>query len=117
MRGAVLVVVHAWEFPVESPYFIVPVGGQELINAAADTLARAVKDLRKTVPDLQIDIEQRVREGNAVRVLTDEARSAQLLVVGSRGLGGFSGLVLGSVSSQLAHHAPCPLLIVPTQSD
>jgi nucleotide-binding universal stress UspA family protein len=46
-------------------------------------------------------------------VLLEEAADADLLVVGSRGLGGFRGLLLGSVSQQCAHHAPCPLVIVP----
>lgn len=114
LRRTALVAVNAWEFPPESPYFIIPVNGQELADAAAQTLATAVKALRNARPGLRITIEQRVREGNAVRILTEEARAAQLLVVGSRGLGGFSGLVLGSVSAQLAHHMPCPLLIVPT---
>ena len=56
-----------------------------------------------------------MREGSAARVLIEEARNADLLVVGSRDLGGFKGLLLGSVSQACAHHAPCPLLIVPTR--
>jgi nucleotide-binding universal stress UspA family protein len=54
-----------------------------------------------------------VREGSASHVLLEEAADADLLVVGSRGLGGFRGLLLGSVGQQCAHHAPCPLVIVP----
>jgi nucleotide-binding universal stress UspA family protein len=54
-----------------------------------------------------------LREGQAADVLVAEAREADLLVVGSRGLGGFKGLLLGSVSQQCAHHAACPVAIIP----
>ena len=51
-------------------------------------------------------------EGQAARVLVEAARGAELLVVGSRGLGGFRSLLLGSVGQQCAHHALCPVVIV-----
>jgi hypothetical protein len=44
--------------------------------------------------------------------MLDEARTAELVVVGSRGLGGFTGLLVGSVSSRLAAHAPCPVVVM-----
>lgn len=53
-----------------------------------------------------------VREGNAARVLLKESEGATMLVLGSRGHGGFSGLLLGSVSSECAEHAHCPVLVV-----
>ena len=53
--------------------------------------------------------------GRPVEVLLAAGRNARMLVVGARGSGGFSGLRLGSVSEQLAHHAPCPVLVVPAQ--
>lgn len=51
-------------------------------------------------------------EGSAAKDLIDASKGADLLVVGSRGLGGFSGLLLGSVSQQCALHAHCPIVIV-----
>lgn len=54
-----------------------------------------------------------VEDRHTARALVDQARGADLLVVGSRGRGGFTGLVLGSVSQQCAHHATCPVTIVP----
>lgn len=53
-----------------------------------------------------------VREGGAARVLLEECQGASMLVVGSRGHGGFVGLLLGSVSANVAEHAPCPVLII-----
>jgi nucleotide-binding universal stress UspA family protein len=59
-----------------------------------------------------VDVTQIVRQGQAAEVLVAEAKEAELLVVGSRGRGGFAGLLLGSVSQQCAHYAPCPVVIV-----
>lgn len=53
-------------------------------------------------------------EGSAAKELIDASKRADLLVVGSRGLGGFTGLLLGSVSHQCALHAHCPIVIVPS---
>ena len=53
-----------------------------------------------------------VREGEATQILLEESEHAEMLVVGSRGLGGFAGLLLGSVSAKCAEHARCPVLVV-----
>jgi nucleotide-binding universal stress UspA family protein len=53
-----------------------------------------------------------VREGNAAKVLLDVSKDARMLVVGSRGHGGFTGLLLGSVSAACAEHAACPVLVL-----
>jgi nucleotide-binding universal stress UspA family protein len=57
--------------------------------------------------------ERSVIEGPAASVLLEAAQDADLLVVGTRGHGGFTGLLLGSVSQQCAAHSPCPVAIVP----
>ena len=118
-RGATLRVVGAWHAPA-------PLVGS---SAAPSSAARLGEDLRVALTQAVdaaaaalrergsgVEIEAVVIEGQAVSVLTGEAAGADLLVVGSRGLGGFRGLLLGSVSHQCAQHAACPVLIVPRQS-
>jgi nucleotide-binding universal stress UspA family protein len=115
VRGTSVRVVAAWHIPVAAygGAFVPPdpalVGqlGPEARRAAE----RAVEDAGELAAG--VDVETVVREGTPARVLLEEADNADLLVVGSRGLGGFRGLLLGSVSQQCAHHAPCPLVIVP----
>jgi nucleotide-binding universal stress UspA family protein len=58
-----------------------------------------------------------LREGQPADVICLEAKDADLVVVGSRGLGGFRGLLIGSVSQQVVHHAPCPVVVVPSHGD
>jgi nucleotide-binding universal stress UspA family protein len=58
------------------------------------------------------DLHLVIREGNPAKELLDAATGAALIVVGSRGHGGFAGMLLGSVSSHVAEHATCPVLVV-----
>jgi nucleotide-binding universal stress UspA family protein len=82
----------------------------KLRDAAATALEET---LRESIPDTDtVEVERRVVEGRPAAVLVDESQGADLLVVGSRGHGGFTGLLLGSVSQQCAHHAACPVVIV-----
>ena len=63
-----------------------------------------------------VEVTTVVHQGQAADVICEEAKGADLLIVGSRGVGGFRGLLLGSVSQQCAHFAPCPILIVPNRT-
>ncbi len=78
-------------------------------DEAAALLDRVVEDVADAGG---VEIEKKVVEGEPAPALLEAARDASMLVVGSRGLGGFSGLLLGSVSQQCAHHATCALVIV-----
>ena len=116
LRQATLRVVHTWQFGyigVSGIEGFSPVAGADLgdLRRTAEVALDAV--MHEIAPDSDgIVIERRVSEGAPATVLVDESRKADLLVVGSRGHGGFAGLLLGSVSQQCAHHAACPIVIV-----
>jgi len=78
---------------------------------ASELLERVIAEVA-TEGDRDVEISRSVVEGSAASALVAAAESADLLVIGSRGLGGFRGLLLGSVSQQCAHHASCPVVIV-----
>jgi nucleotide-binding universal stress UspA family protein len=90
------------------------------LRQAIETEARNVVDeaLRRVGGDSLegLEIERSVVEGPPAQGLITSARDAELLVVGSRGRGGFLGLLLGSVSQQCAHHPPCPVVILPPEA-
>jgi nucleotide-binding universal stress UspA family protein len=113
LRGADVRIVAAWQLPAVAYAGGYGPGDAELLGEleqeARDHAARALDQ----VDAGGVDVTKVVREGSASHVLLEEAADADLLVVGSRGLGGFRGLLLGSVGQQCAHHAPCPLVIVP----
>jgi nucleotide-binding universal stress UspA family protein len=87
------------------------VGGDIKEHQAAAEAALAAS-VREALPESHANVEQRVIQGAAAAVLVEESQDADLLVVGSRGHGGFAQLLLGSVSQQCAHHSECPVVIV-----
>jgi nucleotide-binding universal stress UspA family protein len=111
VRHATVAAVLAWSIPlaVDVPGGMLPELTVDFEKEAEAALAHGLEGI-----DTEgVELERRAVEGPAARVLLHEAEGADLLVVGSRGHGGFHGLLLGSVSQQLAHHAPCPLVVVP----
>jgi nucleotide-binding universal stress UspA family protein len=115
LRHAVLDVITVWEYP-QGLYM--GMTGAVMPEDMGDTLERGAKDLQaaalaEAIPDQGfVSLDTRVVEGQPAWVLGEAAAGADMLVVGSRGLGGFRELLLGSVSQQCAHHAACPVVIV-----
>ncbi|MEV4430396.1 universal stress protein [Streptomyces sp. R-07] len=77
---------------------------------AARSLADEIQAVLVRADD--VPVREHVVRGNPAEVLTEASAGAELLVVGSRGRGGFESLLLGSVGQQCALHAPCPVVIV-----
>jgi nucleotide-binding universal stress UspA family protein len=117
LRKTGLLVVHAWHVPplvTGAGPFDAPVA------LDADTLERVEKTANEivdrellSIDTAGIEIERLVEPRSPADALIAAATGADLLVVGTRGHGGFAGLLLGSVGQQAAHHAPCPVVIVP----
>jgi nucleotide-binding universal stress UspA family protein len=123
LRCSSVLALHAWALPyVEVPGpFLLELPGPEVapLEEVAEALERGAQErlaasLREVADEAAgVVVEQRVAEGGAAQLLIEASRDAELLVVGTRGRGGFSGLLLGSVSRQCVSHAHCPVAIVP----
>lgn len=116
LRQATLRVVHAWQFGYIGATGLegwLPAVGGELQDFRRGAEAGLEQTLKEVGADTDgLTIERRVEQGPAAAVLIDESQDADLLIVGSRGHGGFAQLLLGSVSQQCAQHAFCPVVIV-----
>ncbi|MEV6109148.1 universal stress protein [Streptomyces sp. NPDC051940] len=117
MRGAELVAVHVWNTWSEQPYTgpgdpltAVVVNVEELQELEQGLLDRAIEPWQARYPD--VTVERRLVRSRTRTALLETSGEAQLVVVGARGRGGFTGMLLGSVSQALLHHADCPVLVV-----
>lgn len=114
LRGTDLRIVAVWNVPAafyasEAMAPAIPVDHFE--RSMRSAVERQVDECLAAYPDLERQLI--VTEGTPSQVLVEKSERADMLVVGSRGLGGFRGLMLGSVGQQCAHHANCPVVIVP----
>ena len=117
-HGVLLRVVHGWDSAAVTPpgpQAFGPLDGDDFAVAADRFLTELVDEVLSDegLADAGPDVECLVVPAPAAEALLWEARGAALLVVGTRGRGGFAGLLLGSVSRQCANHAPCPVAVVP----
>lgn len=111
LREAELELVHAYPTPeiVALPAIVTMPSDEELRLGAEEIIEHALAEVGGPG---RVPVHTTVRPGGSARVLCDVAEGAELLVVGARGLGGFRGLLLGSVSQQVVVHAPCPVLVM-----
>ncbi|TQK27135.1 universal stress protein [Arthrobacter sp. SLBN-53] len=108
LRGVELIAVHAW-----SDVGLLPLYGtdwQIFEDQARSALADRLADWQRRFPDVRVQV--RLVQDRPAHWITEEARNAQLVVVGSRGRGGFVGLVLGSVASTVAQLSTVPVIVV-----
>ena len=114
LRRADVIAVHAYQVPVAVPTlggFAYTVPDIDFEAEARQLLDNAIKEV--TGGSDPVTIERRVVQRGAAEALIRTSGAADLLVVGSRGFGGFRGLLLGSVGHQCVQHAHCPVVVIP----
>jgi nucleotide-binding universal stress UspA family protein len=112
-RGVGLTALHAFLHPLAAePGILLPVvyDYQQLKAEEAEVLPESLAGYSEKYPD--VPVQRLLVRGRAAGALIEASDRASLVVVGSRGRGGFAGLLLGSVSQALLHHATCPVAVV-----
>ena len=114
LTGATVDAVIAWRYPpAAGGYGWASTGTEEGFNFQKNAEVTLADAISSTVdPGSRVPVRARVVEGNAAQVLLDATDGADLLVVGSRGHGGFTEALLGSVSRHCVHHANCPVVVI-----
>ena len=114
LTGATLEVLMTWEWPTSYGWSIPIPSGYDPEHDSAKALDKMLKRVRKGHSD--ITIQSNVMEGHPAPLLVKASDGADLLVVGSRGHGEFSGMLLGSVSEHCVTNAHCPVLVLRDRS-
>lgn len=113
-RGTLLTIVAATTVPIEGMRFGGSLLSPEAIDAWLERLQQAAQtraeEIRSTQPGL--DVAVKVALGTPASVLIDASAHADMIVVGSRGMGGFRGLLVGSVGVQVAGNSSCPAVVI-----
>lgn len=110
LRGDSLELVAAWSIP-SAAMTVASADVVDAMEAAANqTIDSAQAEVASSYPDLEVLAG--IFNGQPARILVERAHGADLLVVGSRGLGDFKALLLGSVSQECSQHSPIPVVIV-----
>lgn len=112
-RGALVDAVIVWQSPYDFSGGLYYIRGDEekIAESARERLIETVAEVTGQNPT--VEIHPVALEGDPAQTLLAWSEDADLLVVGSRGRGGFARLALGSVSAKCAHHSRCPVVIVP----
>jgi len=117
LRGVPLVAVHTWQDQLIDPRMVTLLDFDAIAAREQQVLAERLAGWSEKYPD--VSVRRLVVRDRAAHALMEESSAAQLLVVGSRGRGGLAGMLLGSVSRAVLHHAHCPVAVVrpPTAAD
>lgn len=116
LRGADLELVHAFPRPeLIGMTMVVTLPSDDELRAASEQVLDEALAGVGGVDDLTVT--RRVDAGGPASVLVEAASGAELLVLGARGLGGFRGMLLGSVTQQVIAHAPCPVVVLTADGD
>ena len=119
LRHVPLHVVMAYDLPWQTYNAVPGLDVEQLMTDLREDAQRRLRDAVEAVSGESsgVQVTSEAIEGGPAQVLVARSAAAALLVVGSRGLGGFRGLLLGSVGHQCAQHARCPVVIVPAPHD